>query len=88
MGESEYVACYNSIGVDDPQSALSRITVPRIDPVTRQYPEAYASLTLKLTSGDRIARDRFVMFGDSYVWDLGHGLEPFEPGSRGKDVLG
>jgi len=23
-------------------------------------------------------KDRFVMFGDKYVWDLGHGLEPFE----------
>jgi hypothetical protein len=40
--------------------------------------ERIASLTLRLASGNRIARDRFVMFGDSYVWDLGHGLEPFE----------
>jgi hypothetical protein len=37
-----------------------------------------ASLTVYLAGGQRINRDRFVMFGDHYVWDLGHGLEPFE----------
>ena len=37
-----------------------------------------ASLTVHLAGGQRINRDRFVMFGDHYVWDLGHGLEPFE----------
>lgn len=37
-----------------------------------------ASLTVYLASGQRINRDRFVMFGDHYVWDLGHGLEPFD----------
>lgn len=37
-----------------------------------------ASLTVYLAGGQRINRDRFVMFGDHYVWDLGHGLEPFD----------
>jgi hypothetical protein len=37
-----------------------------------------ASLTVYLAGGQRINRDRFVMFGDNYVWDLGHGLEPFD----------
>lgn len=37
-----------------------------------------ASLTVYLAGGQRINRDRFVLFGDHYVWDLGHGLEPFE----------
>lgn len=40
-----------------------------------------ASLTLRLAGGAQISRDRFVMFGDSYVWDLGHGLEPFQTDS-------
>ena len=37
-----------------------------------------ASLTVYLAGGKRINRDRFVMFGDHYVWDLGHGLEPLD----------
>lgn len=37
-----------------------------------------ASLTVYLAGGQRINRDRFVMFGEHYVWDLGHGLEPFD----------
>ncbi len=36
------------------------------------------SLTLRLFHGRNRQRDRFVMFGDNYAWDLGHGLEPFE----------
>lgn len=37
-----------------------------------------SSLTVYLAGGQRVNRDRFVMFGDHYVWDMGHGLEPFE----------
>jgi len=34
------------------------------------------SLTLRLFRKDP-PRDRFVAFGENYLWDLGHGLEPF-----------
>ena len=34
------------------------------------------SLTLQLFDKDS-PNDRFVAFGENYLWDLGHGLEPF-----------
>ena len=40
--------------------------------------EKISSLTLHLAGGQRINRDRFIVFGDHYVWDLGHGLESFD----------
>lgn len=59
------------VPVDEVCRALDRLrdndALPRI-----------ASLTVYLGGGQRVNPDRFVSFGDHYVWDLGHGLEPFE----------
>lgn len=78
--KKKHVSVYTSRPIRDQLKWSDAEIAAQLRPM-RDELQNIASLTIQIVSNwdvRKSQKDRFVMFGDNYVWDLGHGLEPFE----------
>lgn len=78
--KKKHVSVYTSRPIRDQLKWSDAEIAAQLRPMSEDL-QNIASLTIQIVSNwdvRRSQKDRFVMFGEKYVWDLGHGLEPFE----------